>query len=204
MPNRHATLHPAMAYALAADPGTTTNTLDQLATHREPLIRQLVARHPHTTNQTLLKLAHDRPPLVHQALAERRNTPSPILTTLVQSYTRKRHGHTAPEILTRLAGHRHTPSHDLVRIYKTGRSLNNPTMLVALATNPKAPEALNARGEKVSFIAEGFAATVVQHECDHLMGKLYLDRMTDMSELAFNKEYQKYHADPNSGDTDGE
>lgn len=142
MPNRHATLHPAMAYALAADPGTTTNTLDQLATHREPLIRQLVARHPHTTNQTLLKLAHDRSPLVHQALAERRNTPSPILTTLVQSYTRKRHGHTAPEILTRLAGHRHTPSHDLVRIYKTGRSLNNPTMLVALATNPKTPRTI--------------------------------------------------------------
>jgi len=65
-------------------------------------------------------------------------------------------------------------------------------------------EALNARGEKVSFIAEGFAAIVIQHECDHLLGKLYLDRMTDMSELAFNREYQKYHADPNSGDTDGE
>ena len=61
-------------------------------------------------------------------------------------------------------------------------------------------EALNAKGEKTSFIAEGFAATVIQHECDHLMGKLYLDRITDMSELAFNTEYQKYHVDPEAGD----
>ncbi len=65
-------------------------------------------------------------------------------------------------------------------------------------------EALNARGEKVSFIAEGFAATVVQHECDHLLGKLYLDRMSDMKDLAFNREYQKYHADPNAGDVDAD
>ncbi len=60
-------------------------------------------------------------------------------------------------------------------------------------------EAFNAKGEKTSFIAEGFAATVVQHECDHLMGKLYLDRMSDMRDFAFSKEYQKYHVDPNSG-----
>ncbi len=61
-------------------------------------------------------------------------------------------------------------------------------------------EALNGKGEKISFIAEGFAATVIQHECDHLLGKLYLDRMTDMRELAFTREYQKYHVDANSGD----
>ena len=31
-------------------------------------------------------------------------------------------------------------------------------------------EALDQKGKKLNFVAEGFAATVVQHECDHLLG----------------------------------
>jgi len=54
--------------------------------------------------------------------------------------------------------------------------------------------AFNEKGEALKFIAEGFAATVIQHECDHLMGKLYIDRMADFNELAFNLEYERYHA----------
>lgn len=53
-------------------------------------------------------------------------------------------------------------------------------------------EALNQRGEKTSFIAEGFAATVIQHECDHLIGKLYVDRITDFTQFAFTREYQRF------------
>lgn len=53
-------------------------------------------------------------------------------------------------------------------------------------------QALNQRKERLSFIAEGFAATVIQHECDHLMGKLYVDRITDMTQFAFNREYQRF------------
>jgi peptide deformylase len=55
-------------------------------------------------------------------------------------------------------------------------------------------EALDERGEKVKFVAEGFAATVVQHECDHLWGKLYVDRIEDMTQFAFNKEFARYLA----------
>jgi peptide deformylase len=55
-------------------------------------------------------------------------------------------------------------------------------------------QALNEKGEKIKFIAEKFAATVVQHECDHLIGKLYIDRMTDLTQLAFNREFEKYLA----------
>ena len=58
-------------------------------------------------------------------------------------------------------------------------------------------EALNQRAEKMSFIAEGFAATVIQHECDHLLGKLYVDRMTDFTQFAFTREYQRYLVQPN-------
>jgi peptide deformylase len=47
-------------------------------------------------------------------------------------------------------------------------------------------------GKKQDFIAEGFAATVIQHECDHLLGKLYVDRITDLSQFAYIKEYNRF------------
>ena len=43
-------------------------------------------------------------------------------------------------------------------------------------------------GQKVEREAEGFHARVVQHECDHLDGLLYPQRMTDMSRLIFSSE----------------
>ncbi|MFM8270521.1 MAG: peptide deformylase [Pseudomonadota bacterium] len=52
--------------------------------------------------------------------------------------------------------------------------------------------ALDQEGERIGFEAKGFAATVIQHECDHLLGKLYIDRMTDLTRLAFTKEYSRY------------
>jgi peptide deformylase len=48
------------------------------------------------------------------------------------------------------------------------------------------------QGEVVKRDAHGFHARVVQHECDHLEGKLYVQRMTDMGRLAFAEEYVKY------------
>ena len=43
-------------------------------------------------------------------------------------------------------------------------------------------------GSPVEREAEGFHARVVQHECDHLDGILYPQRMTDLSTLGFNEE----------------
>jgi len=40
-------------------------------------------------------------------------------------------------------------------------------------------------GAKVVREAQGFHARVVQHECDHLDGMLYPQRMTDMTTLAY-------------------
>jgi peptide deformylase len=54
--------------------------------------------------------------------------------------------------------------------------------------------AFNQKKEKVEMELEGFAATVIQHECDHLLGKLYVDRMTDFTQFAFNREYAKFLA----------
>ncbi len=43
-------------------------------------------------------------------------------------------------------------------------------------------------GERFEREARGFHARVVQHECDHLDGLLYPQRMTDLSRLVFSSE----------------
>lgn len=43
-------------------------------------------------------------------------------------------------------------------------------------------------GRPIERRAKGFHARVVQHECDHLDGVLYPQRMTDLSELIFESE----------------
>ncbi len=43
-------------------------------------------------------------------------------------------------------------------------------------------------GEEIVREAHGFHARVVQHECDHLDGILYPQRMTDLSALSFTSE----------------
>jgi len=45
--------------------------------------------------------------------------------------------------------------------------------------------AFNAQGESFAYEVDGFHARVVQHECDHLWGKLYPMRMNDMSQFGF-------------------
>jgi peptide deformylase len=53
-------------------------------------------------------------------------------------------------------------------------------------------EAFNRKGEKVRFSAHGFFARVIQHECDHLAGRVFLDRMPDLSTLTHMHEFLKY------------
>jgi peptide deformylase len=53
-------------------------------------------------------------------------------------------------------------------------------------------QALNREGEEVDFIAHAFHARVIQHEWDHLNGKVYLDRMRDLSSLSFLTEFARY------------
>jgi peptide deformylase len=43
----------------------------------------------------------------------------------------------------------------------------------------------DAHGRPIEREAEGFHARVVQHECDHLIGRLYPTRMTDLTKLGF-------------------
>ena len=56
-------------------------------------------------------------------------------------------------------------------------------------------EAYNRKGEKVKFRAHGFFARVIQHECDHLAGKVFLDRMPTLSTLTHLQEFVRYWQD---------
>ena len=53
-------------------------------------------------------------------------------------------------------------------------------------------EAYDRHGKPLRFTADGFHARVMQHECDHLDGRVYLDRMRSMATLTFLPEFQRY------------
>jgi peptide deformylase len=55
-------------------------------------------------------------------------------------------------------------------------------------------EALDRDGRPYTVEAAGFFARVIQHECDHLEGHVYLDRMGDLRSLSFFKEFRTYAA----------
>ena len=53
-------------------------------------------------------------------------------------------------------------------------------------------DALDRNGKRIQVTAEGFFARVIQHEFDHLMGKVYLDRMRNFSTLCHLAEFQRF------------
>lgn len=53
-------------------------------------------------------------------------------------------------------------------------------------------EAFDRQGKKLDFIAKDFHARVVQHEYDHLQGKVYLDRLPTFDTLTHLAEWQRY------------
>jgi peptide deformylase len=57
-------------------------------------------------------------------------------------------------------------------------------------------------GEPVEREAEGFHAVVVQHECDHLIGRLYPTRMTDLTRLGYTEVLFPELAAAGAGDDD--
>lgn len=52
--------------------------------------------------------------------------------------------------------------------------------------------ALDRQGRPFQAEAGDLFARVIQHECDHLDGHVYLDRMTDLTSLSFLPEFERY------------
>lgn len=51
---------------------------------------------------------------------------------------------------------------------------------------------VDPRGGEIDRTVDGLHARVVQHECDHLDGILYPERMTDMTKLIFESEFRHF------------
>jgi peptide deformylase len=64
-------------------------------------------------------------------------------------------------------------------------------------------DALDHRGKPFSVEAGGFFARVIQHECDHLDGRVYLDRMEDMRSLSFLHEFERFVQEPHEDEREG-
>ncbi|MCG8905836.1 peptide deformylase [Pseudomonas sp. DP-17] len=48
-------------------------------------------------------------------------------------------------------------------------------------------QGVGPQGQLIDRTVEGFHARVVQHECDHLIGRLYPSRITDFSKFGFTE-----------------
>ena len=57
-------------------------------------------------------------------------------------------------------------------------------------------EAYGRRGERIELIAKEFFARVLQHETDHLNGKVYVDRMPDLGTLSYLHEWARHWGRP--------
>ena len=54
-------------------------------------------------------------------------------------------------------------------------------------------EALNEQGETFEMEAEGLLAVCIQHECDHLAGKLFVDYLSNLKRDRIQRKLEKIH-----------
>ena len=52
----------------------------------------------------------------------------------------------------------------------------------------------DTKAKETCLEIKGFLSTVLQHECDHLDGTLYLDRLSDSKYLSFEDEFLEFMA----------
>ena len=56
--------------------------------------------------------------------------------------------------------------------------------------------ALDRHGEPIDRVVRGISAGTFQHECDHLDGKVFLDRVRDTRTLCTWAEFDRFHREP--------
>ena len=54
-------------------------------------------------------------------------------------------------------------------------------------------KALDRDGKPFEMIAEGLLAVCIQHECDHLNGKLFVDYLSTLKRDRIKKKLEKLH-----------
>ena len=58
-------------------------------------------------------------------------------------------------------------------------------------------EALNEKGEKVKYQADGLFARALQHEYDHLEGILFIDKVSKLKRISFSKKLKELKKNTN-------
>jgi peptide deformylase len=56
--------------------------------------------------------------------------------------------------------------------------------------------ALDRKGESFTLEPEGLLAVCIQHECDHLQGKLFVDYISSLKRTRIRKKLEKQHRQP--------
>jgi peptide deformylase len=165
---------------------------------------------------SLLTIARMGHPILIQPAARIDDPCAPMLTTLVQDMIETMHhaggiGLAAPQVevglqlvifsvpserteegdglpLTVLINPEITPLSDETALsYEACLSLPGLTGLVPRWTHIHY-KGFDLQGRLIEREARGFHARVVQHETDHLWGRLYPTRMTDLTSLAYRDE----------------
>lgn len=54
-------------------------------------------------------------------------------------------------------------------------------------------KALDRDGKPYELVAEGLLAVCIQHECDHLNGKLFVDYLSSLKRDRIKKKLEKIH-----------
>jgi peptide deformylase len=60
--------------------------------------------------------------------------------------------------------------------------------------------ALNREGKQVDFDADGLLAVCIQHEIDHLDGKLFVDYLSELKRTRIRKKLEKERKDRSAGE----
>ena len=82
-------------------------------------------------------------------------------------------------------------SEEMVLGWESWLSLSDFRGLVARSASVTL-NAYDREGNKIEKRATGFEAVVLQHEIDHLNGKVFLDRMEDLTQLAYQEEFEEF------------
>ncbi|MDP2804701.1 MAG: peptide deformylase, partial [Gallionellaceae bacterium] len=52
-------------------------------------------------------------------------------------------------------------------------------------------QAMNIKGEIIKFDAEGLLAVCIQHEMDHLLGKVFVERLSSLKQVRIRNKLKK-------------
>ena len=78
--------------------------------------------------------------------------------------------------------------------YEGCLSVPNLRGVVARSTEVRV-QAWDRHGAPLDFVARGLTAGTYQHEVDHLLGKVFLDRVTDTTTLSTWGDFERFHRD---------